>query len=136
MVGGTTRKLVVNGVTRRLSNDSDPKFTVGGTYISEIQQTNTGEPVALFDKIAGALTGIEDRISSADGTLGTLEDAVAACVDDGYVSASITMPDGNTWSASGGALLVIDGPEDGYLSLREGKVTYALYPVGGVWTQS
>jgi|WetSurMetagenome_2_1015567.scaffolds.fasta_scaffold14695_4 hypothetical protein len=135
--GGTIRKLVVNGITRTLSQDNDPKFTIGGIYATEKQNTNN-DPFFLYDTISGALTGIEERVGHSDGSLDSLETAIAACLpeNNGYVSALITVADGTKYTASGGAVIVIDGAADGMTSLREGKVTYALHPKKGKWIKA
>lgn len=133
--GGSIQKLVVNGLQRTLSSDNDPKFTLGGRYPTEKQET-TGEPYFLFDNASGCLTGLEERVSHLDGSLQTLQDAVDKCGTDGNVSALVVMPDGSKYSASGGAVIVIDGATDGMMSVREGKVTYGLHPVKGKWIKS
>lgn len=133
MVGGRVKKLVVDGTNITVSGDNAPKFTKGGTFATEVQQTNTGKPFAIYDEIAGALTGIEARLGHADGTLEALETAVQDDYDNGYVSALVTVADGTKYSASGGAHIVIDGAADGMVDLREGKCTFSLYPINGKW---
>jgi len=133
--GGSIQKLVLNGLNRTLSSDNDPKITLGGRYATEKQETNN-EPFFLFDNVSGGITGFEERVSHADGSLDTLEAACAACVTNGSVSALVVMPDGTKYTGAGGVVIVIDGAADGMASIREGKVTYGLHPRKGKWVKA
>lgn len=132
--GGSIRKLVLDGLTRTLSADNDPTFTLGGTYITEKQDTNNPEkPFFIIDSTSGALTGLEERVSHSDGTLASLDTAMQKCALEGPVSCSVTMPDGRTYKAKGGVNIVPDDAPGGMTTIREGKLTYSLHPAEGKW---
>jgi len=130
--GGSIRKLILDGKTFQVSADNDSKFTPGGRYATEKQETN-GEPFFLFDFISACQTGLEIRLSHADGTLSTFKSVVDKCAKNGAVSAMVIQPDGTKYSAKGGAVVIVDGAAEGAMSIREGKVTFALHPKSGEW---
>lgn len=132
--GGSIRKLVLDGLIRTLSGDNDPSFTLGGTYISEKQDTNDPEkPFFIIDSASGVLSGLEERVSHNDGTLATLDASMQKCALDGPVPCSVTMPDGKIYQAKGGVNIIPDNAADGNMTIREGKVTYSLHPAEGKW---
>lgn len=130
--GGSIRKLLLNGLERSLSGDNDPTFTKGGRYATEKQDTNNNIPFFLVDSVTGVLSGLEERVSHADGTLDTLDLAVQASAD-APVSCSVTMPDGKTYQAKGGVVIILDDAAGGMMTIREGKVAYAVHPAEGKW---
>lgn len=134
MKGGASRGLKLNGLPRSLSSDNDPNFTLGGTYVSEKQET-TEEPFFLVDGISGALTGLEERVGHADGSLKTLNDAMEKCALEGPVSCLYTVADGTKYTAAGGVMIIPDNP-DGMMTIREGKFAYSLHPEQGRWIQA
>ena len=132
--GGSIQKLVLDGLIRTLSADNDPTFTKGGVYVSEKQDKNDpGKPFFIIDSASGSLTGLEERVSHSDGTLDTLDASMQKCALDGPVSCSVTMPDGKTYSAKGGVMIVPDDAAGGMATIREGKLTYSLHPAEGKW---
>ena len=126
------QKFILNGLPRTLSSDNDPTFTKGGRYVTEKQDT-TGEPFFLIDSVSAVLSGLEERVSHKDGTLGTLDDAMQKCANEGPVSCTVIMPDGQSYSAKGGVMIVPDDAPGGLMSIREGKVAYSVHPAEGRW---
>ncbi|GAH17560.1 unnamed protein product, partial [marine sediment metagenome] len=124
---------ILDGQERSLSSDNDPTFTLGGKYIGEKQDTNNGVPFFLIDSTTGVMSGIEERVSHADGTLGTLDAAAQKCATDGPVSCSVTMADGKTYQAKGGVMIIFDNTADGMMTVREGKAAYSVHPAEGKW---
>lgn len=131
--GGSIQKFILNGLERSLSSDNDPTFTLGGKYISEKQDTNNDVPFFLIDSTTGVLAGLEERVSHADGTLGTLDTAMQLCATDGPVSCSVIMADGQSYQAKGGVMIIPDDAPGGLMTIREGKVAYSVHPAEGRW---
>jgi len=133
--GGSARKLIGDGLTIELSSDNDPKFTIGGRYVSEKQDT-TGKPFFLTDSVNGALTGLEARLSHADGSLDSFDAILKKCAETGPVSALYQTADGTKYTASGGAIFMTDKASDGMVSMREGKCEFSVFPVDGKWIKA
>lgn len=131
--GGSIKKLILGGLERELSSDNDPSFTLGGRYPTEKQET-TGKPFFLIDGISGALTGLEERVSHADGTLSTLDAAIQDSAD-APISCLVEMADGAKYTAAGGVVVIPENP-DGMMTIREGKFVYGVHPDKGKWTQA
>ena len=133
--GGATRKLVLDGLEFELSSDNDKNFTIGGFTITEYQQT-TGKPFFLTDKIAGALKGVEARLSHADGTLDNFNAIIKKCAEGTAVSALWEPADKAKYTAAGGAMVVVPGAADGMLTTREGKLSFDIVPIDGRWIRA
>ncbi len=133
--GGAIKKFVLDGLTRELSSDNDPNFTIGGRYVTEKQET-TGKPFFLIDGVSGVLSGLEERVSHADGTLATLDAAMQKCADTGPVSCLVEMADGAKYTAAGGVMIAPDDAPGGLMTIREGKATYSVHPDEGKWIQA
>lgn len=134
MTHGAMRKFILNGLERSLSGDNDPAVTPGGRYLSEKQETNNGKPVFIVDVSTGVASGLEERVSHAEGTLKTLDDAFKLCGQGTPVSCSIIYADGYESVAAGGAMAIPDNAADGLMTVREGKVAYSVHPNDGYWT--
>ncbi|MCK5600639.1 hypothetical protein KAR91_02150 [Candidatus Pacearchaeota archaeon] len=134
--GGAIKKHVGNGLEWAASSDNDPTLTIGGRYITEYQET-TNDPFFLSDKIAGNMKGVEARLSHQDGTLANFDAMLQKCANEsGGVSWLTEMPDGAKYTAKGGANIIITSAPDGMMSLREGKVTFDVIPLKGIWIKS
>ena len=130
--GGSIQKFILNGLERSLSSDNDPTYSKGGRRVTEKQDTNNGVPFFLIDNISGVMSGIEERVSVADGTYDTLVEAMETSIDGG-VSCSVTFADGSTVTAKGGVVIVPDDSATGEMTVREGKAAYSVHPVDGRW---
>lgn len=131
--GGTARKLILKGLEFEVSGDNDPKFTIGGYYVAEKQDTNK-TPFFLTDNVSGALTGVEIRVSHQDGSLSNLDGILQECAEpDTSVSCMYITADGRKYTGAGGVKVIPDGAADGMLSMREGKLVVGIHPVGGKW---
>ena len=133
--GGAARKLIGDGIPFDLSSDNDPKFTAGGFYVSEKQDT-TGNPYFLTDKASGALTGLEGRASHADGSFEAYDSIFKKCAESGPVSTLYQTADGTKYTAAGGAMWIPEGAADGMISMREGKIAFGIHPVDGKWIKA
>lgn len=129
--GGSIQSFKLNGLPRNLSSDNDPSFTIGGRYVTEKQET-TEAPFFLVDGVSGALTGLEERVGHADGSLQSLNEAMQTCADGDPVSCLVTMADGQKYTAAGGVMIIPENP-DGMMTVREGKFAYGVHPAEGKW---
>ena len=130
--GGSIQKFILDGLERSLSSDNDPTYSKGGRRVTEKQDTNNGVPFFLIDNITGVMSGIEERVSHADGTYGTLAASMEKSVDT-PVSCSVTFADGTTVTAKGGVVIIPDDSPGGEITIREGKAAYSVHPAQGLW---
>ena len=129
--GGAIKKLILDGLEWELSSDNDANVTIGGEYVTEIQET-TGKPFALIDKISGNAKGLELRTGLADGSMQNFNNMAEKSAQSG-VSAKIIFADGGSFTASGGAYVVVSGAGDGMTTTRENKTTIDIHPLNGKW---
>lgn len=133
--GGALQKVILDGLEWEHSSDNDANVTIGGRYITEMQET-TGKPFALVDKISGSAKGLEARVAIKDGTLINFDTMLKKSAEGEGVSAKIIFADGGSFTASGGAHVVVSGAADGMATTREGKLEYDIHPVNGEWIPS
>lgn len=133
-IGGAIKKLVIDGLNYPLSSDNDANFTKGGTYLTEAQET-TGDPFFLADKISGSLKGLELRAAPGSVEFDNIDSASQKSVSN-PVSCFVTMANGKSYSAKGGARVVISGAADGMTTTREGKLSLDIHPEKGEWANA
>ena len=133
-VGGAIKKLIIGGLNYPLSSDNDANFTKGGTYLTEAQET-TGGPFFLADKVSGSLKGAELRAVPGSLEFDNINEAAQKSVEN-PVSCLVTMANGVSYSAKGGARIVISGAGDGMATTREGKLSIDLHPEKGEWAKA
>lgn len=132
--GGAIKKCVIDGLNFPVSSDNDANFTEGGEYVTESQDT-TGGPMFLVDKISGALKGLELRAVPGSTEFDNAN-AVAKKSVNQAVTCLITFASGQTYTAKGGARVVVSGAADGMATTREGKLVVDLHPEKGEWAKS
>lgn len=133
-IGGAIKKCVIDGLNFALSSDNDAKFTVGGTYLTEAQDT-TGGPFFLADKISGSLKGLELRAVPGSTEFSNINDSAEKSVTS-PVTCLVTFANGAKYSAKGGARIIITGAADGMASTREGKLSIDIHPEKGEWAKA
>lgn len=132
--GGAIKKLIIDGLNFPLSSDNDANFTKGGTYLTEGQETTSG-PFFLADTISGSLKGAELRAVPGSVEFDNL-DRIAQKSVENPVSCLVTMANGVSYSAKGGARIVISGAADGMATTREGKLPIDIHPDKGEWAKA
>ena len=130
--GGSIQKCIIDGLPWELSGDNDANVTIGGRYITEIQET-TGKPYAVVDQISGSTKGLETRVGAKDGTFTNFDNTLKKCAKEDGVSAKLILADGASLTASGGAHIIATGAADGMMTTREGKLPFDIVPVKGKW---
>lgn len=132
--GGAIKSLILDGLNFPLSSDNDANFSKGGEYITEVQNT-TGGPFFLVDNINGALKGIELRAVPGSSEYDTAESAMKKSVSN-PITAKAVFANGGSFTAKGGARIVVSGAEDGMATTREGKLVIDIIPESGEWAKS
>ncbi len=129
-IAGQIKKLILDGVPFEMSGDAEGSFTLGGVYISETEMTNTGQ-VYMTANSTGKITGLPIKVFSKNGSLEALQSVGEQCARGTSVSCLVQIADGSTYSALGGAMVVIDGNADGFYNLKTAEATIGIHAVNG-----
>lgn len=133
-IGGAIKKLVIDGLNYPLSSDNDANFTKGGAYISEVQDT-TGGPFFLVDNVSGSMKGLELRAAPGSTEFDNANDMLIKCTTQA-VTCLVVLANNKSYSAKGGARVVVSGAADGMTTTREGKLTIDIHPEKGEWADA
>ncbi|MHA1379311.1 MAG: hypothetical protein ACTSRG_13085 [Candidatus Helarchaeota archaeon] len=117
-----------------MSSDNDANFTKGGDYVTEAQET-TSDPFFLVDKISGSLKGAELRAVPGSVEFDNI-DRILQKSTERPVSCLVKMANGVSFSAKGGARIVVSGAGDGMVTTREGKLSVDIHPTKGEWAKA